>query len=563
MPANCRRRLLTGYAPALVFSVLFLAVFLILFFSRSLDDNRLTSWQDVFTIVDPGNVILLLTAGIAAAFVFSGSALAERRPALFLFAVSCAAGAIFWREPEVIVDASRYFTEAKHLELYGAGYFIREWGGAIPAWTDMPVVPFLYGLIFRFFGETRLYIEIFNTLLFSLTVLLTYLTGRELWDDAAGFFGGMLLLGVPYIFSQLPLMLADLPSVFLIMLSIFTFLRAIQRGGPMIFASAVAVFAAFFSKYSNWLMLTILPVVLLVYCIGCPFRERKGCLLRGSATLVTAAILIAFFFIYKYDVISQQMRLLIEFQKPGLRRWGESYISTFLFQTSPWITAAAVYSLYRAIRQRDLRYLIVLWLPALFLALRVERIRYTLPAFPMICLAASFGMMDFGRKETVKFIVLCVAVSSIVIAASAYLPFLERLSLVNIGEAGAFLDRLEGRDIEVYTPPKEHTPVNPAVAVPLLDLFTDKTIHYDYTMNFPRSRGILESPLRFTFEYRNPGYYSTRIGEEMSAVVVIAENPGHALPPAVERRVGTYRRMKVFGTSDNVFDYQTIVTIYY
>ena len=63
-----------------------------------------------------------------------------------LFIVSFAVSAMFWQEPEMIVDASRYFTQAKHLELYGFGYFFREWGNGINAWTDLPAIPFLYGV---------------------------------------------------------------------------------------------------------------------------------------------------------------------------------------------------------------------------------------------------------------------------------------------------------------------------------------------------------------------------------------------------------------------------------
>ena len=63
------------------------------------------------------------------------------------------------------------------------------------AWTDMPLVPFLYGLIFKFFGESRLYIQIFTTFFFSMTVVLTYMIGKTLWDEDTGLYGGMLLLG--------------------------------------------------------------------------------------------------------------------------------------------------------------------------------------------------------------------------------------------------------------------------------------------------------------------------------------------------------------------------------
>jgi hypothetical protein len=548
----------------LVFPGLLLVTFLILFFSRSFDDNRLTSWQYVFGFADPEKVLLLLEAGILPALFLSKSSFPGRHPLLFLFLFSYAAAAIFWQEPEVIVDASRYFTEAKHLELYGAGYFLKEWGKAIPAWTDMPAVPFFYGLIFRFFGETRLFIELFTTLLFSLTVVLTCLVGSKLWDEVTGFFGGMLLLGMPYLFSQVPLMLVDLPSTFFLMLSVYTFISAIESGGLVILLAAAAIFVAFFAKYSTWLMLTILPVVLAVYLIRRPSLSSDRYLRRGLLVFLAAGIMIGCFAVYKYDVILAQMRLLVAYQKPGLRRWGESFLSTFFFQMWPWITVAAVFSSHRAIREKDLRFLIVLWLPLLIFSLRIERIRYSVMAFPMIALAASFGLTGLRKREIANFAVYCIGVSSIVLAASAFLPFLDRISPVNIKDAGSFLDRQGGGDVRVFTLPEDHPVVNPAVAVPILDLFTHRKIRYDYTSSFEvNSEEILTSPLRFTFEYRNASYYSGERGGKETAVVIISAKQGESLPPGIEEKVRQFRRRKVFGTSENVFKYQTMVTIYY
>jgi 4-amino-4-deoxy-L-arabinose transferase-like glycosyltransferase len=150
---------------------------------------------------------------IPAVWLLSRLSLGERYPSFLLFGSSFAVSACFWSEPEVIVDASRYFAEAKYLELYGVGFFLREWGRAIAVWTDLPVVPFFYGLVFKVFGESRLYIQIFTSLLFSLSAVLTSQVGKKLWDEDTGFYAGLLLLGIPYLYS-VPLMLVDVPSMF-------------------------------------------------------------------------------------------------------------------------------------------------------------------------------------------------------------------------------------------------------------------------------------------------------------------------------------------------------------
>src|SRR3990170_452900 len=136
-----------GYT--LIVSMVTVSVFLTQFIFRSLDDNSLTNWQWTFIGVDINRIFLILVFGTIAAYLFSKSAFPERNPSLFLFFSSFIACVFFWKEPEVIVDASRYFTQAKHLKIYGIKYFLQEWGRGINAWTDLPLVPFLYGLIFK------------------------------------------------------------------------------------------------------------------------------------------------------------------------------------------------------------------------------------------------------------------------------------------------------------------------------------------------------------------------------------------------------------------------------
>ncbi|HEX8949247.1 MAG TPA: glycosyltransferase family 39 protein [Dissulfurispiraceae bacterium] len=508
-------------------------------------------------------LLVLLAAGAAPAYILAKLPLPERNPVLFLSVLSFAAAVFFWREPEVIVDASRYFTQAKHLELYGAGYFLREWGRDISAWTDAPVIPFFYGLVFKYFGESRLPIQVFTTLLFSSTVLLTHMTGKALWNRETGFFAGVFLLGMPYLFSQIPLMLVDLPSTALLMLSVYTFLMALERGRSWIAFAAAALFLAFFSKYSAWLMLSVLPVILAVRVLrkeDTPEGAPRVYLSRGLAVAGIALLLIGAFFLYKCDVFSGQIRLLMSYQKPGLKRWSESYVSTFLFQIHPFITAAAVYSAYAAFRKRDPRYLAASWLALLIFALQIKRIRYSLPAFPMFALLGAYGLCELKNSELKKFIAFSVAVSSFTIALFAYLPFLETMNAVNITRAGEYLDSLNARDVEVFTLPPKDPAVNPAVAVPLLDLFTRKNIIYRYDRSSaPPAKQIEASPLRFTWEYKNPSYYSAS-GKDANVLATIG-GPDDDVPRDVAQRMKDCRVKKTFDTTENIFSSQTFVTV--
>jgi hypothetical protein len=548
---------------AAVISILALVTYEILYLYRAYDDNRLTSWKFAFYVADFWHVFFILIAGIAIAYLLSRVSPPVRFRALFLFFVSYAAAAVFWQEPELIVDASRYFTQAKHLELYGVGYFLMEWGGAIHPWTDLPAVPFLYGLIFRFAGESRIAVQAFITLLFSLTVVITYFIGKRLWDEDMGFYAGLLILGIPYLFSQVPLMLVDVPSMFFLTSSIYIFITALDRGGKNILMAALAVFFTFFAKYSTWLMLSVLAVIFFVHLADQPSSSRKTSLFRAFFVAVFSTAMIVVVVFLKLDVFKEQIDLLINYQKPGLERWGESFISTFFFQVHPFITLAAVYSVIAAVRKKDLKYLVLFWLPALIIFLQIKRIRYTIMVFPMLSLMASYGLSYMRNREIPRFILLCAVSCSLVIAVFAYLPYLKKISVVNLQEAGEFVNTLEGKEVEVFTPATSIPVLNPAVSVPLFDLYTDKRICYKYRPAFfPEPDVVRKSALRFTWEYRNPAYYKDAPSKG-SPVVIIDNERGGALPEEIRQKTSGLRRTRVFNTSEGIFGYQTLVTVYY
>jgi hypothetical protein len=577
--------------PFLLIFLFTLLTFVLLFTFRSADDNRLTSWQWVFSSAGTVTVFIALFAGLSLALLCSRVSFPLRLPSLILFLSSFFIAALFWREPEVIVDASRYFTQAKHLEVYGIGYFFREWGKTVQSWTDLPLVPFLYGLIFRFIGESRLYIQIFTASLFSLTVVLTYRIGKELWDDDTGVMGGAFLLGMPYLFTQVPLMLVDVPTMFFLILAIFTFIRGMERGGWTIAVSSVSLFLAFFSKYSTWPMLSVLAVIFVVYLgksapaaahpRNLPLvregtggiataegdmnvMDRKAVLSRGIMIVALALVMTAGAVLYKYDVFSEQIRLLLHFQKPGLKKWGESFLSTLFFQIHPFITVSALFSFYVAFRKRDIRYAIISWLVVMLVVFQVKRIRYTLPLFPMVALMASYGLQYVQDKDVRRFVVLCAVVSSLSVSLFGYLPFSQRISTVNLKTAGEFLDTMDGKKVEVYTLYEKDPVLNPAVAVPLLDLFTRKQIVYRYERTSSHGEEHKNSPLRFTWEYKNPEYY--RGGNEYGGlnmpVVVLSGSPVKTIPEEIRDRLRGYRLLREFDTYEGVYGFRTVVSVY-
>lgn len=363
-------------------------------------------------------------------------------------------------------------------------------------------------------------------------------------------------------------MLVDVPTMFFLMLAVVTFIRVLQKGTAWSIATAsVSISLAFYSKYSTWPMLSVLLIVLLVCVI---YGEGDGTkrveiLLRGSLVALLAALFTGPVLAYKFDVISSQIRLLIDYQKPGLSSWQESFLSTFFFQVHPLITLAALYSVYAAAKKKDLKYAVIAWLVLLVVLLQIKRIRYIIMVFPMLALMASYGIREVGGKYIKKFFAFSVVSSSFIIGFFVYLPFLLSMSTVNLKDAGAFANSLNETDLEVFTLMPKDPVMNPAVSVPILDLFTNKSIIYNYKKeSFLQPKDIMEkSPLRFTWEYRNPPYYSKKYYDlKDTAVIVISESPGDPLPEKVRQRVAGYRLSGVFKTIDDLFRYRPCVRVY-
>jgi hypothetical protein len=546
----------------LLIFILSLATPLVLYFTRSFDDNRLTSWKWVFSTPDHSRFIVVLIVVLCFAWFASRFSFYEKGKPFVLFVTSFAMASLFWSEPEVIVDSARYFTQAKHLKVYGVGYFAEQWGKSIFAWTDLPLVPFLYGLVFKFFGEHRVLIQALNTVFYSLTVVLTYQLGKTLWNEEVGFWGGVLLLGFPYLYTQVPLLLVDVPTMFFFMLAVVTCISALENGGmSRMVAACLSLFLVFYVKYSSWIMLTIIPVICAYFVFKNPVKTLRRC---GVLALLSFTFIGILFVIYQ-DIFIGQISFLIDYQRPGLKRWSESYVSTFFFQTHPFITAAALFSFLVAVRKIDFRFIIISFLVLLFLFMQVKRIRYTLPIFPMLALMAAYAMGTIKSKALLKHLVFSVVGSSFVVAFVGFLPLLKSLGVQNLQKSGKYLNALSAESFEVVSFAGEDAVVNPDLGVPGLDIYTDKNLFYEKKqISSQIIKRTKTSPLRFTWEYPVPEYYSgASKGKVFDGLVIISDDLSRPMPESVNKKVSQYPSHKIFQQSSNIFQHQTFIAVYH
>ena len=545
----------------LLISFCTLIVIPLLYIGRSADDNTLTSWKWVFPATGVLQAFFILVPALLCAYALSGPRFAKPCAYAFLPALSFLFVLPLWQAPEAVIDASRYFVQAKYLSEFGAGYFLREWGRVIPAWTDLPLIPFLYGLIFRWLGEARIYIQIFNTLLFALTCVLTFAVGKKLWDEETGLNAGLLLMGIPFLLTQVPLMLVDVPTMFFLTLAVYAFLNAVETGGiPSAAVASVSLLAALLSKYSAWLMLCIIPVIPFVFTAG----DRKKILGRLAMVLLMTGLLAGAVVSDRFDFFREQITLLRTYQWPGLSRWQEGYVSTFLFQSHPFLALLALLGLYTAVRTKDRRFFIAGWFAVFVFLLQIKRIRYILPLFPLFALMAAYGLNAFRDQGVRRFISLCVVASSAVIACSAYLPFLNSTSMANLQQAGQYLDTMDCGSVEVYALPQKASSGSTFAAIPILDYHTGKKLVSPQQWPMHSENGdIGQSSLRFTWETGRPRLYAQTEDETGCALAIISSEVVERMPDAVAAgNPSSFKELRRFDRASGVFMYQTFVTLF-
>jgi 4-amino-4-deoxy-L-arabinose transferase-like glycosyltransferase len=541
-------------------SFLTLGALPILYILRYLDNNTLTSWRWVYSGTGgPVTLFIYLIPLLLLAVWLSKSSLPNRYPSIFLFSTGFMTAALLWSVPEMLLDASRYFLEAKHLSENGFIFFWNEWGRGIEPWTDMPLMPLLFGLLFKFFGESRFIVQLLNSLIFALTLVLTCRVGKILWDADTGFHAGLLLLGIPYLPTQAPLLLVDIGTMFFMIFAILCFIKLLRNGGfTWLALSVISLVCALSVKYSTWPMLAILVPVI----TGIHLQKNPGLILRRALIVgaCTTFIYVGLFY-GKYDVIRDQLAILGSFQRQGLKSWQEGYLSTFFFQIHPFITLAALYALYRAARSRDLTFLVAACFAAFVFPLQIKRIRYILPMLPFFTLMAAYGINGIRSEPLKRFVSYCAVFSSMVILFGAYKPFLQRTSMSNLQHAGRYIDALPLQAVDVLLLPQHESSGSTAAVLPILDLYTGKQLRLTQAWPVlpPENQEKKLSSLRFTWELDRPPFYPPAVPNRTDITVVISSRENFELPDqALQQKKLT--PIKKFSQQAQVFRYRTIVT---
>ena len=134
----------------------------------------------------------------------------------------------------------------------------------------------------------------------------------------------------------------------------------------------------------------------------------------------------------------------------------------------------------------------------------------------------------------------------------------------NLQQAGIFIDSLPSEAVEVFCLPQVNSFGNTAVAVPILDLYTDKVIFQEQEWN--TEDGLLRAQnvsLRFSWELTQPAYYrGEKYAGKKLPLVIISAQPISRIPPLLSEKYPDSKVVRKFTASSKVFRFQSFVTIF-
>ncbi len=420
----------------------------------------------------------------------------------------------------------------------------------------MPASPFIYGILRRWFGASRNVYQVFNTLLFCLTIVLTRSIGTRLWNRQTGLYAAFLLLGSPFLLILVPQHLSDVHVMFFLVLYFYSLLRLGERDGriwPGIVALSGIIFL--FSKFTAWPMLICLTCLMFVFAPTLGLSRLKLTLSSGLIVLTSCL-----FMWLKADVFKEQFHLLTSFQNQGLSSWKEAYVSTFFFQYHLFVPILALAGCYLAVKQREVKMILLAWFPVLVLALSMERSRYLLPFFPFLTLMAGYGLQIFREKLARQYTVMVVVLFSLILVHGAYLPFTQSSSMMNLKEAGEYINNLPGESVTVLAHDQTKSRGSTLAAIPLLSLYTDKKILLpaDYVAENLTSPASYTHSLQFTHNMPLGKYYQKEDATSENLFIVIDDGTWLLQK---DGSLGQLQQLKRFEQTSGVFKYQTVLTV--
>lgn len=294
-------------------------------------------------------------------------------------------------QPVLLPDEVYYLDAARIIATEGAASFFADyqripWLGS----NHPPLVPLIHGGALQALGAHIFTIRLISVGLGVVTILLTYLVGKELYDRKTGLLAALFLLAFPLFPRMSAAATTDLPVTFFFTLTFFLTLRLLQT--PTYRLATVLGFCISVGLLSKYTMVLIYPALFSVLALSGEFRRLMPYF--GVLFLVSIGVLIIWAgYAYHNGILAGQTRTLAFYTGQVIAtRSGRHWMLTALF----WrvFPAIGIYNLpflflggWRLLRRRNPANLFILaWIAPVFffLLFTLPDPRYFLLVFPAL-----------------------------------------------------------------------------------------------------------------------------------------------------------------------------------
>ncbi len=455
---NKKINVLIGFSILLLYSITLL---MIKYPASYISGSPVALFYSGVPILSIGKSLFFLLFALIASYLLSNvnHEFNERWAPIYLFIAAFGISMLLWNMPEVNNDYRVYFGYAKTVEANGLQYATT----IGPPGSEYFVMPVLDGYLFKLFGEERIVIQILRTILFSLTAVMTYYIGKELWNQRVGLIAGMLLLSFPYFLSMSHLMLLDVPLAFFVTLSVFALIKTQDNRKWFAVLIAVLLLTLFTKKTGVVYLGFLLPIVLLAV-----FSKYKWKILKIAVPILAIVGLIA---VIKFSgFLKGIVESLLHGQPVAYMSHGmywinpQYYLKSLPIVIGPVVAILAFGSIVLLLRKKDNRLLIpVAWMIIPIFIMVNPAFRHLVPAYPAYALAAAVVFIELekgvsiGKKsfkldgQNWKFLVSSTIFLSIFMALLVF-PQIEATHMqVNIKETAEYTNELGVGNISLVT----------------------------------------------------------------------------------------------------------------
>ncbi|MEJ2750521.1 MAG: glycosyltransferase family 39 protein [Anaerolineae bacterium] len=268
-----------------------------------------------------------------------------------------------------------------------------------------PLMMILYGGALRLLGGDLLAMRLVAVLFGVGLVCLTYLIGRELFDEPVGRLAALSLLTFPLILRQAAAAMTDVPVTFFFSLVIWLMLRLRKRPSyRLTFLTALVIGIGVLTKYT---MVFIYPVLLGFLIVSPQIRQRARYWLI-LILLPTLPVLLWVVYAYWAGILWSQITTLASYAalmatNDLVRRFAlETFVTRLPSALGPYnlpLFVVGGWLVYR--RRREADRLLLVWIGVVWLLLTVTLPdhRYFMLSFPALAVVMAQGLQGLTAQK--------------------------------------------------------------------------------------------------------------------------------------------------------------------